>query len=322
MGIMRGLDYLHNQGVAHRDIKPENILCDSCGNPKLSDFGVSCTVDSDDNCREFQGTPQFMPPEAFEVGDSGSPEQLEASLGSNWSGDGFSHDVWSLGVTFYAMAFGRMPYKGAAQGLQWAQLRAAIRGEAIEFQHADAMINQLLRKMLTRKPSARATVKQLLMHPFFLTCRIHKGQPVENVTLRLCWHDETESVTVPQHHDCHEEGFAVWERFFRQSGSEFTIVENPGKDYCVTLYDIARDPMRILAAQHAERIGAEEAPPDLCDSAFAFTVTDANPVSPAVPVRKADWSARRVSISNHLGEGDTGDSSSEDDGDVIPLPLD
>lgn len=36
--ILRGVEYLHTQGVAHRDIKPENLFFDTKGNLKVRIF--------------------------------------------------------------------------------------------------------------------------------------------------------------------------------------------------------------------------------------------------------------------------------------------
>jgi protein-serine/threonine kinase len=39
--LMRGIEYLHEMGVAHRDLKPENLLLTWHGSLKISDFSNS-----------------------------------------------------------------------------------------------------------------------------------------------------------------------------------------------------------------------------------------------------------------------------------------
>jgi serine/threonine protein kinase len=103
--LCAGLEYLHRKGVAHRDIKPDNILRDRDGTVYLSDFGMAELLESDSvnpsSARQgihgTRGTIAFMAPELFDA----SSTELVA---------GEPVDVWALGISFYALLFGRVPW--------------------------------------------------------------------------------------------------------------------------------------------------------------------------------------------------------------------
>lgn len=67
--IIKGLEFLHLNGIIHRDIKPANLLVDHRGNVKLSDFGTAYRISNnfvDDDFELFKnpvGTPVFLAPE-------------------------------------------------------------------------------------------------------------------------------------------------------------------------------------------------------------------------------------------------------------------
>jgi tRNA A-37 threonylcarbamoyl transferase component Bud32 len=92
----------HLKGVVHRDLKPGNILVDSSGQPKIIDFGVARSTDSDlavttlqTDVGQLVGTLQYMSPEQVEA----DPSDIDARS-----------DVYALGVVLYELLTGKPPY--------------------------------------------------------------------------------------------------------------------------------------------------------------------------------------------------------------------
>ncbi|KAJ6538833.1 kinase-like domain-containing protein [Mycena vulgaris] len=103
--VVLGLQYLHLQGIIHRDIKPSNIMWTADrSHVKIGDFGVAHLAVADDELGDVEGprhagTPAFLAPEIAPGGDTPMGEVTKAV------------DLWALGVTFYCMLFGRMPFE-------------------------------------------------------------------------------------------------------------------------------------------------------------------------------------------------------------------
>ncbi len=95
--IAKALDYAGGKGYVHRDIKPENIMFHSSdGRAVLMDFGIARAAESDTMVTQEGtaiGTPHYM-----------SPEQAKGKTVDTRS------DIYSLGVVFYYIFAGRVPY--------------------------------------------------------------------------------------------------------------------------------------------------------------------------------------------------------------------
>jgi serine/threonine-protein kinase len=98
--ISRGIARAHDLGVVHRDLKPENIfVCrrlDGSDLVKILDFGIARSRSDSrlTNAGELFGTPQYLAPERITGGETGP-----------------SVDLYALGVIFFEMATGKLPFE-------------------------------------------------------------------------------------------------------------------------------------------------------------------------------------------------------------------
>ena len=103
LGVARGLEHAHAQGILHRDVKPENIMISSAGQVKLADLGLALFLH--DTLRITSegiavGTPHYI-----------SPEQARALRNTD-----HRSDLYSLGATLFHVVSGRLPYEGENGG--------------------------------------------------------------------------------------------------------------------------------------------------------------------------------------------------------------
>lgn len=91
--MLRGLELCHQRRLLHRDVKPENVFLTGNGRAQLGDFGVSAFMDVNGEA-PCHGDPAIRAPEVLR---GGACTVLS--------------DVYSAGLTLYAVLVGDLPHK-------------------------------------------------------------------------------------------------------------------------------------------------------------------------------------------------------------------
>ncbi len=92
--VIDAVSYAHERHVVHRDLKPANMILADRRQVKILDFGIARRLDELDlSASGATGTPYYM-----------APEQV---LGEN---PDERTDIYALGVTFFQMATGTLPF--------------------------------------------------------------------------------------------------------------------------------------------------------------------------------------------------------------------
>ena len=147
--LLDAIAYLHEFGIVHCDIKPENILYNKTTSSviKLTDFGLSRMILSNQTLNISCGTLQYVSPEIL------------SSVGS-----GMESDMWSIGIIMYLLANGKLPYDADTSE----EILFLIKYQKLYFKSCvsdDA--KKLILSLLEIDPKKRITAKNALLHPFF-----------------------------------------------------------------------------------------------------------------------------------------------------------
>lgn len=147
--IVAGLQHCHKREVVHRDIKLENILVSSDYEMKIIDFGLSAFFLPGKMLRVHCGSPSYAAPEIV------ARKQYEAA----------PVDVWSLGIVFFAMLSGYLPFYSNT-GNKQELCDKILAGKFGMPEHVSPLAGDLLLRMLSVDPSKRITFEEFWSHPW------------------------------------------------------------------------------------------------------------------------------------------------------------
>lgn len=149
--IASGMAYAHAKGIIHRDIKPANILIGADGSMKITDFGIARISDSEGYTKTGarMGTVVYMSPEQIADSKHVSP----------------ASDVFSLGVTFWEMLTGKVPYNESTES-EFKILEKIVYQDLPDprevYPHISDRTINILRGMTQRDVNQRLSIDQVL----------------------------------------------------------------------------------------------------------------------------------------------------------------
>ncbi|OAA33108.1 serine/threonine-protein kinase hal4 [Moelleriella libera RCEF 2490] len=167
--MMRGVEYLHEMGVAHRDLKPENLLLTTRGALKITDFG------NGECFRMAWETDAHMV-----SGLCGSAPYISPEEYTDKEFDARAVDVWACGVIYMAMRTGRHLWRVAKKDEDefYARYLEGRRDEEgygpIESLHR-ARCRNVIYSVLDPHPTRRLTAAQVLKSEWVREIKICKA---------------------------------------------------------------------------------------------------------------------------------------------------
>ncbi|KAL2266154.1 hypothetical protein VTJ83DRAFT_5506 [Remersonia thermophila] len=149
--IASAVDYCHRNSIVHRDLKIENILISKTGDIKIIDFGLSnlFSPDEDRKLKTYCGSLYFAAPELLQARPYTGPEV----------------DVWSFGVVLFVLVCGKVPFDDQYMPA----LHQKIKKGVVDYPPwLTSECKHLISRMLVTDPKQRATMHEVMNHPWML----------------------------------------------------------------------------------------------------------------------------------------------------------
>jgi serine/threonine-protein kinase len=141
LAVAEVLQYLSSNGLVHRDVKPGNVMLDHNGRIKLIDLGFAADQGAQTNKEgTATGTAAYLSPEEARGG-------AQADLRS---------DVYSLGVTLFHIAVGRLPFESSSDAdVLRMQVQQALSAPELKGRGFSPHLSYFIEKMMAKEADVR-----------------------------------------------------------------------------------------------------------------------------------------------------------------------
>ncbi len=134
---------MHERGVIHRDLKPGNVLVRPSGDPVVMDFGLARSASGSGRLTTTGvplGTPAYMSPEQVR----GEQSHLSPAT-----------DIYSLGVIFFELITGQLPFEGPLPAVCYQIVHAAPPAPSQRCAGLDAQADSICQKAMAKATGDR-----------------------------------------------------------------------------------------------------------------------------------------------------------------------
>ena len=153
--------HLHKKHVAILDIQPNSFFLTQTGILKIGVLTSAGLYEPNELTEELPGSVNYAAPEVFK-----GPF------------DPFAADIWSLGMTLYALLLGDCPING--QSVEEIQEKIKEMKEVKLPSYFSPTVTSLLRHMLQLNPKDRMTIEDVMEHPFVTSTIVTKSIMLKN----------------------------------------------------------------------------------------------------------------------------------------------
>ncbi len=228
---------LHARGLLHRDLKSDNLIVHpTTGEVKVADFGLATFLTDRGDVvspdAPIVGSLPYLSPE--QTGRTGRPVDARA-------------DLYALGVVFYELLTGQLPFVGR-DALEWLHLHLAATPVSLSHRNAEVppVLSEIVLKLLAKLPEERyqsAAGLQLDLQ----TCLEAWASKGQISSFALAQGDVPDGLALPHHLYGREEQLAellaVFGRVSASGVPEMTLVSGPPGIGKSALVDQLRGPV-------------------------------------------------------------------------------